>query len=163
MSCFGKQDMYIGNLSFGVVQVLVYMCLEVAFPMHWLSAGWYLPVPLGYNIIIIYSLVSRSHAPSHEDRGLVPRVEEHQWSPKPHREHPYELRDIQPRPFNHNYCRGVVARSIHLMYSNDRKLGRKRGRGAKTYPKQHHSCSTLMPIPVPTPFLFHTDAHSHFY
>ena len=40
--------------------------------------------------------------------------------------------DMQPRPFNHIRCKGVGG-SVHLMYSNERKLG-----GARTHPKRHH-------------------------
>ena len=58
----------------------------------------------------------------------------------------HEVKDNQPLSFNHVRCRGVAARagSVHLIYSMDRKLGRKGG--ARTHPQQHH--------PVPQGGLF---------
>ena len=58
----------------------------------------------------------------------------------------HEVQDIQPHPFNHVLCRGVAARTgnVHLMYSNDRKLGQKGG--ARTPLKKTPSCSSRTPI-----------------
>ena len=57
----------------------------------------------------------------------------------------HEVQGVQPRPFNCACCRSVAAKagSVHLMYSNDRKLGQKGG--ARTHPKQPY-CSWRMPI-----------------
>ena len=58
-----------------------------------------------------------------------------------------EVKDVQPRPFDYLCPRGVAAKagSVHLMFSKDRKLGRKGG--TRPHPQQHH------PVPQGPPFL----------
>ena len=58
----------------------------------------------------------------------------------------HEVKDNLPLSFNHVRCSDVADRagSVHLIYSMDRKLGRKGG--TKTHPQQHH------PVPQGGPF-----------
>ena len=58
----------------------------------------------------------------------------------------HEVKDTQPLSFNHFHCRGEAARarSVHLIYLMDQKLGREGG--ARTQPQQYH------PVPQGRPF-----------